>query len=93
MFFFFFQAEDGIRDRDVTEFRRVLFRSEISFHESLKVHSSTSHTGELAATMNDNTTFLPLNSSKVLIFNSVSGSSKFGARSPTFNAIRSEDVV
>ena len=23
--FFFFQAEDGIRDRDVTEFRRVLF--------------------------------------------------------------------
>src|SRR5699024_11595808 len=26
-FFFFFQAEDGIRDRNVTEFRRVLFRS------------------------------------------------------------------
>src|SRR5574339_858977 len=25
--FFFFQAEDGIRDRLVTEFRRVLFRS------------------------------------------------------------------
>src|SRR5690554_7992801 len=25
--FFFFQAEDGIRDADVTEFRRVLFRS------------------------------------------------------------------
>src|SRR5699024_12085735 len=25
--FFFFQAEDGIRDRNVTEFRRVLFRS------------------------------------------------------------------
>src|SRR5437773_9015840 len=25
--FFFFQAEDGIRDRDVMEFRRVLFRS------------------------------------------------------------------
>src|SRR5690554_6653073 len=24
---FFFQAEDGIRDADVTEFRRVLFRS------------------------------------------------------------------
>src|SRR5699024_11980945 len=24
---FFFQAEDGIRDRNVTEFRRVLFRS------------------------------------------------------------------
>src|SRR5437867_919995 len=28
-FFFFFQAEDGIRDRTVTGFRRVLFRSEI----------------------------------------------------------------
>ena len=27
VFFFFFQAEDGIRDYDVTEFRRVLFRS------------------------------------------------------------------
>ena len=26
-FCFFFQAEDGIRDYDVTEFRRVLFRS------------------------------------------------------------------
>src|SRR5206468_8074417 len=26
-FFFFFQAEDGIRDLIVTEFRRVLFRS------------------------------------------------------------------
>src|SRR5215211_8303213 len=26
-FFFFFQAEDGIRDHCVTEFRRVLFRS------------------------------------------------------------------
>src|SRR5687768_18236292 len=26
-FFFFFQAEDGIRDVAVTEFRRVLFRS------------------------------------------------------------------
>jgi len=25
--FFFFQAEDGIRDIGVTEFRRVLFRS------------------------------------------------------------------
>src|SRR5699024_12135307 len=25
--YFFFQAEDGIRDRNVTEFRRVLFRS------------------------------------------------------------------
>ena len=28
LWFFFFQAEDGIRDRLVTEFRRVLFRSE-----------------------------------------------------------------
>ena len=27
MFIFFFQAEDGIRDYDVTGFRRVLFRS------------------------------------------------------------------
>src|SRR6267143_2790615 len=27
VFFFFFQAEDGIRDGTVTEFRRVLFRS------------------------------------------------------------------
>src|SRR3989454_3011451 len=27
IFFFFFQAEDGIRDYKVTEFRRVLFRS------------------------------------------------------------------
>src|SRR5229473_1621976 len=27
VFFFFFQAEDGIRDKLVTEFRRVLFRS------------------------------------------------------------------
>src|SRR5207244_295624 len=27
-FFFFFQAEDGIRDDLVTEFRRVLFRSQ-----------------------------------------------------------------
>src|SRR5438874_9659499 len=26
-YFFFFQAEDGIRDLYVTEFRRVLFRS------------------------------------------------------------------
>src|SRR5215467_3550209 len=28
LFFFFFQAEDGIRDYKVTEFRRVLFRSD-----------------------------------------------------------------
>src|SRR5690349_23209942 len=31
MVFFFFQAEDGIRDLYVTEFRRVLFRSEQVF--------------------------------------------------------------
>src|SRR2546425_7393192 len=28
--FFFFQAEDGIRDKLVTGFRRVLFRSKLS---------------------------------------------------------------
>ena len=27
LLFFFFQAEDGIRDRDVTGVQRVLFRS------------------------------------------------------------------
>ena len=31
--FFFFQAEDGIRDHCVTEFRRVLFRS-LRCHQS-----------------------------------------------------------
>ena len=34
---------------------------------------------------NDSTIFLPLNSSKVRIFSSVSGSSKLGAISPIFN--------
>ena len=29
--YFFFQAEDGIRDRDVMEFRRVLFRSSLIY--------------------------------------------------------------
>src|SRR6266853_825183 len=29
LFFFFFQAEDGIRDLTVTGFRRVLFRSSV----------------------------------------------------------------
>jgi len=29
LFFFFFQAEDGIRDMAWLEFRRVLFRSHI----------------------------------------------------------------
>ena len=37
-YFFFFQAEDGIRDRDVMEFRRVLFRS-ASFKHSLTLFS------------------------------------------------------
>src|SRR2546421_7399830 len=31
LFFFFFQAEDGIRDLIVTGFRRVLFRSSFSW--------------------------------------------------------------
>src|SRR2546422_4334523 len=35
MFFFFFQAEDGIRDVAVTEFRRVLFRSDLAVEASL----------------------------------------------------------
>src|SRR5699024_11961681 len=39
--FFFFQAEDGIRDRNVTEFRRVLFRS-----LQLRSISIYSHEGE-----------------------------------------------
>src|SRR3989339_247039 len=30
VFFFFFQAEDGIRDWSVLEFRRVLFRSSLT---------------------------------------------------------------
>src|SRR5258708_31198713 len=34
--FFFFQAEDGIRDDLVMEFRRVLFRSEHSLDEMLR---------------------------------------------------------
>src|SRR5256885_8361228 len=33
VFFFFFQAEDGIRDYKVTEFRRVLFRSRVAVAE------------------------------------------------------------
>jgi len=62
-------------------------RFEISFHESLKVHSSVSQTGELAATINDKTNFLSKNSLNVLIFKSGSASSKSGAESPTFKAI------
>ena len=61
--------------------------SEISFQESLNVQSSISQTGELAATMNDNTIFPPLNSSKVRNFNSVSGSSNPGAVSPMLSDI------
>ena len=53
--------------------------SEISFNESLNVQSSTSHTGELAATKNEITTFLPLNSSNDLNFRSPSTNSNFGA--------------
>ena len=33
---FFFQAEDGIRDSSVTEFRRVLFRSRLISTSQLK---------------------------------------------------------
>src|SRR6266851_7891572 len=36
-YFFFFQAEDGIRDRDVTGVRRVLFRSAVPEPESWAV--------------------------------------------------------
>src|SRR5438067_13093863 len=35
MFCFFFQAEDGIRDRNVTGFRRVLFRSHLGARQAL----------------------------------------------------------
>src|SRR2546422_7909658 len=40
-FFFFFQAEDGIRDVAVTEFRRVLFRSREALAARLVVHPAT----------------------------------------------------
>jgi len=36
LFFFFFQAEDGIRDIGVTGFRRVLFRS-LQRHRNHKI--------------------------------------------------------
>src|SRR2546426_7914436 len=39
LFFFFFQAEDGIRDKLVLEFRRVLFRS-IEFAEPRQIRSA-----------------------------------------------------
>src|SRR5699024_11963257 len=39
-FYFFFQAEDGIRDRNVMEFRRVLFRSLPLSMLSSKISSS-----------------------------------------------------
>src|SRR6266545_3955578 len=35
--FFFFQAEDGIRDKLVTEFRRVLFRSQYCSRPALQL--------------------------------------------------------
>src|SRR5436190_9800905 len=43
LLFFFFQAEDGIRDHCVTEFRRVLFRSARSGSaiRSVPISSST----------------------------------------------------
>src|SRR5699024_11466021 len=34
LLYFFFQAEDGIRDRNVMEFRRVLFRSRQNFSKN-----------------------------------------------------------
>src|SRR5215216_6937737 len=39
--FFFFQAEDGIRDDLVLEFRRVLFRSEPSDNTTFECWSAT----------------------------------------------------
>src|SRR5260370_28862509 len=43
-FFFFFQAEDGIRDSSVTGVRRVLFRSRSAadeyYHWVLRAHDS-----------------------------------------------------
>src|SRR5258708_12334722 len=41
LFFFFFQAEDGIRDDLVTGVRRVLFRSLALIHEQFPLPSST----------------------------------------------------
>src|SRR5699024_11590642 len=37
-FFFFFQAEDGIRDRNVTGVQRVLFRSRQEIYSLIRVH-------------------------------------------------------
>src|SRR5690554_7427605 len=37
LYSFFFQAEDGIRDADVTEFRRVLFRSQVYLERVLGI--------------------------------------------------------
>src|SRR5437773_8218244 len=41
-FFFFFQAEDGIRDRDVTGVRRVLFRSPARSARTTSIRSKRS---------------------------------------------------
>src|SRR5260221_10800977 len=42
LFFFFFQAEDGIRDHCVMEFRRVLFRSDRS-RDQMPVYELARH--------------------------------------------------
>src|SRR5437773_6005935 len=55
--FFFFQAEDGIRDRDVTGFRRVLFRSHDVGTVDVRV-TTAGGTSDTAAT--DGFTYLPL---------------------------------
>src|ERR1039457_2951527 len=41
--FFFFQAEDGIRDYKVMEFRRVLFRSVDAYHDYSKLLIARPH--------------------------------------------------
>src|SRR3989454_7404890 len=48
MFFFFFQAEDGIRDYKVTGFRRVLFRSVMTGVAIAKAGSANDTTLALA---------------------------------------------
>src|SRR2546425_4311471 len=52
-FFFFFQAEDGIRDKLVTEFRRVLFRSSLlrtcTSLESLRSFTNTRYCSVLGS--------------------------------------------
>src|SRR2546427_13261105 len=50
-FFFFFQAEDGIRDLTVTEFRRVLFRSQSRRHYALPLQGLGGHRGRRQSTV------------------------------------------